>query len=92
MGKNLRISTGYVLINADYARTAPAGFGADQPHGNVLMHELGHLVGLDHPEEVPRLADDWQVMTQSGGLPASVWGAGDLAGLRRVGRTAGCLR
>lgn len=52
------------------------------------MHELGHLVGLDH------VADGRQVMAPI--APNFVnrspaWGAGDLAGLSQVGRQAGFL-
>lgn len=53
----------------------------------VLAHELGHVVGLGHTT-----AKD-QVMY--GGVSSSVstkWGKGDLAGLRRVGASQGCLK
>jgi hypothetical protein len=80
-----RIVTGYVVINADWAARAPAGFGAGQPHGAVLMHELGHLLGLGH------VADPGQLMKPSATHPAAVWGAGDRRGLRRLATVMGCL-
>jgi len=74
-----RLLSGYVLMNSDYTSTADAGFGAGQPLGLVLMHELGHVVGLDHA------TDARQVMAPGSPLPAAVWGAADLNGLRHVG-------
>jgi hypothetical protein len=79
-----RILTGYVVMNTHFTRTADPGFGAGAPHGMVLMHELGHVVGLDH------YSNRSQVMHPSAGLPAAVWGAGDLTGLRRLGRVGHC--
>jgi hypothetical protein len=81
-----RIFTGSVVINASWSRTADAGFGSGQPQGQVLMHEFGHLVGLAHSR------NSLQVMYSGGPLQAAVWGAADLAGLRKVGRSAGCTR
>jgi len=51
------------------------------------MHELGHVVGLDHPRHGGRLQIMYPVLTRK---PAQ-WGRGDLAGLRFVGAGGGCL-
>lgn len=74
-----RLLTGYVLMNTQYTATADPGFGDGSPLGLVLMHELGHVVGLDHSP------DRRQIMYGSSYLPASVWGAADLRGLRKLG-------
>jgi hypothetical protein len=61
-----------------------------EPMGLVLIHELGHAFGLDH------FADNIQVM-HPGNRPPDVGGyysryeAGDLAGLRSLGASKGCL-
>ena len=43
------------------------------------MHELGHVVGLGHSP------DQHQVIAPSASLPAAVWSAADLRGLRTLG-------
>jgi hypothetical protein len=51
------------------------------------MHELGHSIGLDHP----RIADKAQIMYPTLSRKYAVWGAGDLTGLKVLGRNSGCL-
>ncbi|MGI8685038.1 MAG: hypothetical protein ACR2MO_08135 [Acidimicrobiales bacterium] len=62
-------------------------FGSESLHTGVLLHELGHAVGLDHAD------DTLQVMNSVGdaGQPLTAYVDGDLAGLDRLGRGAGCL-
>lgn len=52
----------------------------------VALHELGHLLGLDHVRDRRQVMNP--VLAEPG--PRHL-GAGDRAGLRRVGRAAGCL-
>ncbi len=77
--------TGQVAISADTTRNLPAGFGAGATIGLLLLHELGHVVGLAHvtdPAEVmyPRLQP----------RDAAAYGPGDLAGLAALGHARGC--
>ena len=76
--------TGQVVINA--ARTdLVAGFGdRSDAVGATLLHELGHVLGLDHVDDVA------QIMSEDPGSGPVRFGDGDLAGLRAVGSDAGC--
>lgn len=53
--------------------------------GPTMLHELGHLVGLDHVE------DPGQLMYPYAGDGAGQLGAGDRAGLAAVGASGGCV-
>lgn len=85
--------TGVLIVNVDaiaqdHGRSRPAnGFGEGTTWGRVFMHELGHIVGLGHVARSDQLMFS-ELGVQSG--PAE-FRAGDLAGLRLVGREAGCL-
>jgi matrixin len=76
---------GIIVVDAD--ATSIFGFDYTFAHGVVLLHELGHIMGLDH------VKDPNQLM-YSGRHPnfgLQDYGPGDLEGLRRVGEEAGCL-
>jgi hypothetical protein len=76
---------GIVVMDGD--ATARRGFGDFYAHGSVLLHELGHIMGLDHVKDPDQLM-------YSGRHPnfrVRYFGPGDLEGLRRLGADAGCL-
>lgn len=78
-----------VLLDATKTATMTRGFGAapGATTGRLLLHELGHAVGLAHP-----MADDpSQIMYRQLTDKAAIWGAGDLTGLHAVGSAGGCL-
>lgn len=81
-----RIFEGYSIINGDLAKTLlKPGFGPGYSEGHLLLHELGHMMGLGHTQ------DESQVMyPQQGPLSPGIYGAGDLTGLKALG-TGGCL-
>lgn len=75
-------------IHLDATEDLRAGFGRGRAWGTVLLHEAGHLVGLEH------VGDETEVMHPGGErsrASATVrWGVGDREGLRRLGLDAGC--
>lgn len=70
--------SGQVVFDAD--RDLAVGFGDRDTHwGATVLHELGHLVGLAH------VADPGELMYVRPGSGPAEFGAGDLAGLERLG-------
>jgi hypothetical protein len=63
------------------------GFSAGSSTGSLLLHEIGHAVGLEH------VSERTQIMYPAlGTWTPAAYGTGDRAGLRIVGRPAGCFR
>lgn len=61
---------------AEIASRSPAGAAGAR---SVIMHELGHVVGLDH------VADPTQIMNPEGSGQVTEFAAGDLRGFRELG-------
>jgi hypothetical protein len=74
--------TGAMVLNA--TEHLSNGFGAGKTWGKVLLHEWGHLLGLDHVDNPA------QVMNPDLVSSPAVWGTGDLAGLQQLGPLRGC--
>ena len=62
------------------------GFRAGASVGALLLHELGHAAGLNHVSTSSQL-----MYPVIGSWTRAYYHAGDLTGLRRVGRRAGCM-
>jgi len=74
-----RPTHGSVVVDAGIWRTMTS-----HDRAVLYLHEIGHVVGLDHPR------DGRQIMSSGAyDLPAR-YQAGDLQGLARLGRQAGC--
>lgn len=80
------IGRGYVVLNAADNKAFRSGFGSGTTRGQLLLHELGHVVGLRHVSASSQLM--YPVL-----LPRtdSAYRSGDLTGLRKVGVGAGCI-
>ena len=76
---------GIIVVDAD--ATATHGFGYRYAHGSVLLHELGHIMGLDHVRD----PDQLMYSGRHPNFSVRTYGPGDLEGLRRLGMDAGCL-
>ena len=79
------IVTGYVVLSTKY-KWLPSGFADGKSRrGGLLLHEIGHAVGLDHVNDTKMIMNPMLTRWNS-------FGAGDVVGLKRVGRPAGCIR
>jgi hypothetical protein len=84
--------SGVLLINIDAVDPATRGpikhgFGPGLNWGRVLLHELGHLLGLGHVQS--RTSIMLHELRQQR-LPNANWGIGDRNALRVLGREWGC--
>jgi hypothetical protein len=74
--------SGWIVVNA--ADPNPPGWSSPDAQGPTVLHELGHVMGLDHVDSRAEL------MEPSGGYMTD-FGPGDRAGLALLGRSQGCL-
>jgi hypothetical protein len=78
--------TGQVAVNGPATASLAPGFGSGLTMGALLLHELGHVVGLGH------VSDPTQIMYPDLHTRGSTqYGPGDLGGLERLGASQGCL-
>ena len=77
---------GFVVLDATESRSFRNGFGAGVTRGALLLHELGHAVGLMHSGERSQVMYPMILDRRS-----AAYGSGDRAGLAKVGRPAGCI-
>lgn len=79
----MRILRGFVVISTRFSKLK-SGFGTGPNRGGALLHELGHAVGLGHTNDKRQIM--YPMLTKY-----ATYGAGDRSGLRKVGRSAGCI-
>ncbi len=77
-GADQHFVSGLAVFNGPALATQLAS-GEDDKARAVLLHELGHLVGLGHVD------DAYQVMYDTNSYPLARYHAGDLRGLEKLG-------
>lgn len=83
----LRINDGAVVIRRNAGTLLKPGFGSGGTVGSLLLHELGHAVGLEHASP-----DSGEIMAPViDSFTPGNYAAGDRTGLAKVGRAAGCM-
>lgn len=81
----LRINDAAVVIRRDAGAILQSGFKPNGSVGSLLLHELGHAVGLEHSQHGEIM---YPIIGR--GTPAN-YAFGDRQGLAKVGRAAGCM-
>lgn len=79
------IVTAGIVMNTKFNKLLTKGFGRGYTRGEVLIHEIGHAIGLGHYSSTTQIMNPF--ITKNDAL----WGAGDLAGLERLGANRGCI-
>ncbi|GAA3607832.1 hypothetical protein GCM10022223_24800 [Kineosporia mesophila] len=85
-GEGAAVVRGYVILEAKAIQQLKGGWGTGTRQSNVILHELGHASGLDHVSS----RDQQMYPTLTASSPSG-YGPGDLAGLAKVGKKAGCI-
>jgi hypothetical protein len=78
-GREVYVTGQVVLDREDLAPTTIADRGVARA---IILHELGHLVGLDHT------ADRNEIMFSEAEFNVRAYGVGDLEGLAKLGTRA----
>ena len=81
------IVRGYVVLNAAQRSAFAPGFGSGRTRGELLIHELGHTVGLNHVATTSQIMYPYMIKRAS-----ASYQSGDRSGLAKVGRSAGCIK
>jgi hypothetical protein len=78
---------GFVVIDTpDMLRRTRIGYGTGARRTNLMVHELGHAMGLQHVSDIHQ---QMYPVLSSRSPKGLAWG--DRAGLTRIGRGAGCI-
>lgn len=80
------VGRGFVVINSGHNHAYRPGFGAGVTRGALLLHEIGHALGLGHVGRTSELMYPTILRREH-----STYQAGDERGLHKVGRRQGCI-
>lgn len=80
------IGRGFVVLNSGQNSIYKAGFGSGVTRGALLLHEIGHAVGLGHVGTTNEIMYPTMLDRER-----SKYKDGDRNGLSRVGRKLGCI-
>jgi predicted Zn-dependent protease len=81
----MRILAGFALLNRN-TNSLPGGYGSGETRGQLLLHELGHAMGLEHTSAKSQIMYP-TLLNRS----RTTYGDGDRTGLDKLGRQAGCI-
>jgi hypothetical protein len=84
-GTNGVYVTGVVDVDAVASAPLAPGFGGGLTMGDLLLHELGHVVGLGHTSDTNQVMFP-DILPR----PHAGYGPGDLTGLAHLGTSQGC--
>ena len=82
-----RIVSGFVVLSTKPAVAYKRGFGAGITRGELLLHELGHAMGLNHVSNAKQIM--YPVIISR---PKAAYGVGDLDRAAAGRAHQGCLR
>lgn len=85
-GWRLAVGRGFVVLNARDKGSFAPGFGSGVTRGALLLHEVGHALGLNHVGSTRQIMYPTMLDRRS-----SSYKYGDGLGLDKLGRPAGCL-
>lgn len=80
-----KIIAGSLVLDRDEVLRSGFDVAGAVTWGQVMVHEIGHTIGLGHA------AADTQLMAPTASSRNHRFGAGDLAGMVRVGASGGCF-